>query len=409
MVYDGRLQGISRREFLSASGASLAGAGALVATPGAARQAERSRAVIFVLMTGGPSQLETFDPKPDASDAVRGPFRAVQTRVPGVAFSELFPRLAQRADQFSLIRTLHHEAPPIHETGLQLLQTGRLADGDDAAPHLGAVVARRLGSPASPAPWVRMPDPAGLGDTGVDLPRGCLPHCAASDVAAFFSPPEVSHLRFAGDRTASGPRRRAPAEARRESPSVEESERAAAARWPSEARELFLRAVRCVERGARFVSVNMFQTVFGGLSWDMHASSRRLWVSMRTYRDLLGPTFDLCFSRLLDDLRDRGLLEDTLVVAAGEMGRMPTLNPFGGRDHWTRCWPALVAGGGVQGGRVVGATDDVAGEPVDRPVRPEELVATICHSLGIDPATPIDQPGGQAAPLTTASPIYELF
>jgi hypothetical protein len=409
MAHDGGSQGFSRREFLSASAVGLAGGGALASSPLLPRGERRPRAVIFILMTGGPSQLETFDPKPDASDAVRGPFRAIQTRVPGVAFSELFPRLAQRADRFSLIRTLHHEAPPIHEPGLQLLQTGRLADGDEAAPHIGAVVSSLLRSPASQAPWVRIPDPSGLGDTGVDIPRGCSPGWLSADAAAPSPPPTRRGLAPAPPTSDPPPTRASPTALRRKFPSIEHAEHAAATLWPSAAQRLFQRALHSVEQGARFVSLNMFQTVFGDLSWDMHASSARLWVSPRTYRDALGPTFDLCFSRLLDDLRDRGLLDDTLVVAAGEMGRMPTLNPFGGRDHWTRCWTALIAGGGVQGGRVVGTTDAVAGEPIDRPVRPEELVATIYHSLGIDPTKRIEGPGGRATPIAVAPPIFELF
>jgi uncharacterized protein (DUF1501 family) len=119
--------------------------------------------------------------------------------------------------------------------------------------------------------------------------------------------------------------------------------------------------------------------------------------------------FDLAFTRLLTDLSDRGLLDRTLVVATGEFGRTPHPNCNGGRDHWTRCWTTILAGGGVQGGRVVGRSDAVAGEPADRPVTPAELVATIFHALGIPPRATIPGPAGTPVRVSDAAPVRELF
>jgi uncharacterized protein (DUF1501 family) len=119
--------------------------------------------------------------------------------------------------------------------------------------------------------------------------------------------------------------------------------------------------------------------------------------------------FDAAYSTLLEDLSDHGLLDDVLVVAMGEFGRTPRINTRGGRDHWPGCWSVLFAGGGVQGGRVVGRSDATASTPADRPVTPAEVVATVYHSLGIDPATPLDSPEHGTMPLSAAPPIHELF
>ena len=164
-----------------------------------------------------------------------------------------------------------------------------------------------------------------------------------------------------------------------------------------------------VECGARFVTLNMFPTVFDAVSWDCHADRGSLRTTLADYRDTVAPMFDLAFTQLLADLDARGLLERTLVVATGEFGRTPRPNANGGRDHWPGCWTAIVAGGGVKGGRVVGASDAVAGVPTDRPVTPQELVATIFHAFGIPPATTIPGPDGSPVPVVDAATVLELF
>jgi uncharacterized protein (DUF1501 family) len=158
-----------------------------------------------------------------------------------------------------------------------------------------------------------------------------------------------------------------------------------------------------------FITVNMYSTVFDAVSWDCHADGGALATDLRDYRDTVAPTFDTAFTALLSNLEDRGLLDETLVVAVGEFGRTPKLNANGGRDHWPGCWTAVVAGGGVQGGRVIGASDAIGAEPADRPVTCPELVATIYHALGIDPRTPVPGPDGTPAPAVEAEPVRELF
>ncbi len=159
-----------------------------------------------------------------------------------------------------------------------------------------------------------------------------------------------------------------------------------------------LLARRSIEQGVRLVTVNMFDTVFNTLSWDCHADGGALATTLDDYRDVLCPMFDRAYSTLLDDLSERGMLENTLVVAMGEFGRTPLLNPRGGRDHWPGVWSILFAGGGVRGGQVVGSSDRLGAEPRDRPVTPAEVAATIYCILGLDGRT-----------LTDASPIVELL
>src|SRR5207244_2434904 len=145
-----------------------------------------------------------------------------------------------------------------------------------------------------------------------------------------------------------------------------------------------LLARRLVEHGVRLVTVNMFDTVFNAITWDCHADGGSLAVTLDDYKETLCPMFDVAYTALLDDLRQRGLLENTLVVAMGEFGRTPELNARGGRDHWPGVWSVLFAGGGVRGGQVVGASDRTGSEPRDRPVTPAEIAATVYKGMGID-------------------------
>ena len=170
-----------------------------------------------------------------------------------------------------------------------------------------------------------------------------------------------------------------------------------------------LLARRLIEAGVRFVTVNMFETVFNEITWDIHGSAP--FSPIQAYRDLLGPMFDNAYASLLEDLASRGMLDNTLVVAMGEFGRTPKINPAGGRDHWPQCWTMSMAGGGVKGGQVVGASDELGAYPKDRPVPAAAVAATMMYALGIDMDKELPGPQGRPMPVVDrgVEPIKELF
>ena len=153
----------------------------------------------------------------------------------------------------------------------------------------------------------------------------------------------------------------------------------------------------------------MFRTVFDEITWDIHGSAP--FSPIDAYADRVGPMFDQAFSALLTDLKREGRLEKTLVVAAGEFGRTPRINPVGGRDHWTGCWSILMAGGGVRGGQVIGESDAWAAEPKERPIAPAEVAATVCHAVGVSPQATVQAEDGSRIRLVDegVAPIRELF
>lgn len=390
---DLRRDTLDRRDFLHL-GAAVVGLSSLPAGTLAAAPPEDQRSCILLVLTGGPSQLETWDPKPSAPVDIRGPFRSARTSVPGLHISEHLPRLASQAHHFALIRSLHHEAAPIHETGLQLLQTGRLAEPHCDYPHYGAVLSYLQGQrSAAIPPFVLLP--RRLGPTGVAVSQGqgagCLGLNQEPCVAATCRNPDTSRiLQHAMQVT----------------------------REPESLRERYgrtafgtscLRARRLVEAGVRLVTVNMFASLYQSVTWDCHAEPGCLPATLDDYRRVLCPMFDAACATLLQDLHERGLLKRTLVVALGEMGRAPAINHNGGRDHWTRCWSILLAGAGIRGGHVLGSSDRWAAEPHERPVAPAEVAATIYQALDVAPQTLLTTPTGQLLPVAAAEPIQELF
>jgi Protein of unknown function (DUF1501) len=381
--------GVTRRDFLRAGGAGLGalGFGLRELDAGTAIESSSERSVILLLLAGGPSQLETFDPKPDAPAEVRGPFRSIATRCPGVRICEHLPRIAARMDRLALVRSMHHESAPIHETGYQLLQTGRLCRAGEEHPHIGSVVARLAGARNGVPPFVVLPGP--IASTGVDIPHGQ----SAGWLGAAYDP---FHLALDPPSLGFGA---TPADA----------EKASLEYGRTPFGQSCLLARRLVESGVQMITVNMFDTVFNRVTWDCHGAVP--FSTLDDYANELMPTFDQGFTALIDDLERRGRLETTLVVAAGEFGRTPRLNASGGRDHWPGVWSVVLAGGGVRGGRVVGASDALAGAPADRPVTPCDLLATIYHSLGIDAAhQSLTRPTGESYRLVEdGAVIQELF
>jgi hypothetical protein len=430
--------GLTRRDFLRV-GALSAGAVSLSLADFHRLHGEGSRGgginCILLFLVGGPSQLDTWDLKPDAPSEVRGPFRPIRTNVPGISISEHFPQMARIADRYALVRSVHHDAAPIHETGHQFMQTGKLFRHGLDHPHYGAVISHVRGPQASGTPsFVVLPGP--IGNTGVSVSHGQT----AGYLGAAHEPllVRVRHgLDSARQKSPTGlvdavdSAQRAFEICEEERPADPTAAQAIHQVFSPQTKKAYdltsesadirqrygshtfgqscLLARRLIEHGTRLVTVNMFDTVFGALSWDCHADGGSLPTTLDDYRNTLCPMFDQTYTALLEDLSQRGMFENTLVVAMGEFGRTPQLNPRGGRDHWPGCWTILLTGGGIRGGQIIGASDSAGSEPLDRPVTPPEVAATIYRALGVDLRTQLPGPDGRLIPLVEAAPINELF
>jgi hypothetical protein len=356
-----RRRPVSRRDFLAVGSLSV------VSFP-AAERAARLRAklgrgpktVVLVMMNGGASSFETFDPKPTAPKEIRGPYRAIESSIPGIHLSELLPKLAERAHQFALVRSVHHSAAPIHETGLQYLQSGGLAARDSRPGALGSMLQHRSGYPnESQVPaYVVTPRRLFLGERS--------PVFDGSGTASDAVDPSVIDDSLPADENCAT---RIPGRFTDQPQEVCN----AYGRTPF-GRSLW-NARQLVEQGVSWVTVNLFDNLHGLATWDAHGAPAAP-ATVADYGHTLCPQFDRAMSGFLDDLAATGLWNDVLVVCTGEMGRAARINTRGGRDHWTRCWSALVAGGGIPGGTVIGASDARAAEPADRPVHARDLAAT---------------------------------
>jgi hypothetical protein len=290
-------------------------------------------------------------------------------------------------DRLTLVRSMTHAEAPIHETGHQLLNTGGLSRGDLDRPHFGAVAAHLLSLKDAHSPrFVMIPGP--IGHTGVSishgqasgmLDKGLDPYSTGAEAGS--SGYDAREIARRGGMIGQGP-----------NPFNLDDERRSTrdAYGRTKLGQGCLLARRLVESGTRVVALNMFDTVFDQVTWDAHG--RKPFSTLDDYRTTLLPTLDLAISALVDDLQGRGLLDSTLIVATGEFGRSPRLNQHGGRDHWPAVWTALLAGGGLSGGQVIGASDAQAAEPYERPVAPVDLTATIYRVLGIDPTLVLTTP-----------------
>jgi hypothetical protein len=444
--------GLRRRDFLHAGCLSFLGLGLPqvfgLQAQGAVDSEKKDVNCIHLMLVGGPSQLDTWDPKPNAPVEIRGPYKAINTNVSGIQISENFPRMAKHADKYALIRSCYHTAAAVHDTGHQMMQTGRLFQGGIEYPNFGCVLGKLKGSKGDVPPYVLMPRP--IGNTGGNMPhgqsagflgKGFDPFVLNADpadpnfkVPDMLPPDYLTALRV--------DRRRDWREMIDKSVSMFETSQdarlldstfhqaytlmsSAKAREafelhkePQDVREKYgmnrfgqscLLARRLIEAGVRFVTINMFETVFDEITWDIHGS--KPFSPISCYRDLVGPMFDMAYSSLLVELSERGLLDKTMVLATGEFGRTPKVNPAGGRDHWPQCWTILMAGGGIKGGQVIGASDEIGGAPRDRPTTPGQVAATVFSSLGIDPGTELPGAGGRPIPLVDrgTEPISELL
>jgi hypothetical protein len=442
--------GLTRRDFLHAGAISALGLtlpGFMAAKAAGAVQ-DRDVNCIMLFLVGGPSQLDTWDPKPDAPAEVRGPYRPIATNVPGIQISEIFPRMARLADKYSILRSVYHTATAVHDTGHQMMQTGRLFTGGIEHPHIGCALGYVKGQRGEVPAHVLLPRP--IGRTGGNLPHGhtagylgrqydpfilnadpSVPNFQVPDLAP---PPYIStiraerrqRLRDAVDgalasfesstqarqfdtnfnlayRLMSSPQARAAFALDQEPARIRD--RYGRSRFGQSC----LLARRLIERGVRFVTVNMFETVFDEVTWDIHGSRPFTDISQMA-REVV-PNFDQAFSTLLEDLVERGLYQTTMVTAMGEFGRTPKINPAGGRDHHPGVWSILMGGGPIKGGRVIGESDELAYRPKSRPITPGEVAATLYRGLGIDPHRELPGPQNRPIPIVDfgLQPIRELF
>lgn len=463
--------GLTRRQLLEVGGAGLFGLSlskVLAAEAVQSTRRPRAKSVMFVFLFGGPSQLETFDLKPDAPQGIRGPFRAIDSRTPGLRICEHLPRLAACSDRYCVIRTLNHSTND--HNGCHYIQTGhpmppaqRGAAGVSATekdwPAMGSIVEyldrqATRGKPRLMPSYVYLPNRLGH-IQGYDRSGqyagwlGRAYDALATDIQKrdandnpYFRDCTNEELDFRikglADKSALTldrlERRRSLLDqfetARRE---LDESNQVAlyddfrraalsmvtsgrlpealdVGREPAKSRDRYGRHLfgqsllvgrRMIEAGARFVTV--LWDAPDGYSWDSHRNSE----SLRKY---LLPGLDQSLSALLDDMNDRGLLDETLVACVGEMGRTPKANAQWGRGHWSYCFPCILAGAGIRGGITFGHSDKDAAYPVQQPVSPEDLACTIFDALGIDPHGFISDKQGRPVPLVQGGrPLAELF
>jgi len=443
--------GVTRRDFLQVGTLGGIGLGLpqflAAAERGKVDPAKDRRSCIMIFNLGAPSQLDTFDMKPEAPAEVRGPFKAINTKG-DFQLSEILPRHAEVADKFSIVRSCYHTAAAVHDAGWQMLQTGRQFTGGVNYPHAGAVVqymqGRRSDLPAhvvlpqtmgrgggnlpngqaggflgkaydpfslmaDPSqPNFKVPDllpPSTLGDVRIDRRRR-MREAVESKLSAMEATESAQMLDSnfeAAYRLMSSPQARQALDLTKESTATRE--RYGMNRFG----QCCLLARRLIESGVRFVTINTFLTVFDEITWDIHGS--KPFTTIEGMKNIVAPMYDMAYSALIEDLDQRGMLGDTLVTGLAEFGRTPKVNPAGGRDHWPQCFSCTFAGGGVQGGRAIGASDPIGAVPADRPTAPGEVIATIFKSLGLDLQAEMPGPGGRPFPLVEfgVREIRELF
>ncbi len=471
--------GISRRDLLRVGGSAMLGmtlgnifrlqAGSNPPMKNGGPGFGKAKSVILVYLQGGPSHLDLWDPKDNVPDNVRSVFGAIDTRLPGIKYTEILPKLAQVNDKFTMIRSMSYTPVGLfnHTAAIYQMVTGYTADKVSPSgqlepptpkdfPHIGSNIIRLKPPEVPMLPFVMMPRPlqesnvVGKGGTAGFLGRAYDPY--------YLYPPgddtdnskmdriKIDDLKLRPEVSSGRLERRATL---RETiaegmPELEKAtskydideyyKKALDLVISGRAREAFelnresdktrdrygrttfgqccLLARRLIEAGTRFVEVNWPKVANSDLhSWDVHVG---LTSRMKT---MSGPMLDAGLSALIADLDERGMLNETLVVAVGEFGRSPQRglstsgndNNDDGRDHWPYCYTAVVAGAGIKRGNVHGKSDKTASAPLDNPVHPKELLATIYHSVGIDPGTMVMNHLNQPRELVQAESVSSIL
>jgi hypothetical protein len=379
----------------------------------------KAQACILIWQAGGPSHIDTFDPKPDSPKEFRGEFSPIDTSVPGVKISEVYPNLAKILHRATVIRSMTSPEAE-HDRAAHHLLTGYRPSPALIYPSFGSAVSRTRGpSTTSLLPaYVAVPDAPLFSSSGYLTPAfdpfsvGGDPNSPGFRVRDLTPPDQLTLERlrrrrsmvksldgFARDLSETPLTSSRDQFADQAYDLLTSSDAQAAFKIdeePAASRDRYgrnpvgqscLLARRLIERGVSFVTIN--DRGMNALGWDTHQQN------FSTIKNTLAPPIDQGVSTLLTDLAERGLLDSTLVVMMGEFGRTPKINPNAGRDHHGRANSLLIAGAGTPGGLVLGRTDDKADSPVERPITPADLAATIYTSLGIDPTSQFETPDGQ--------------
>jgi uncharacterized protein (DUF1501 family) len=448
---------LSRRDVLQVGGIGMLGLGLpqlfqarASAAPG---RAQSERSCIFIVQYGGASHIDSLDPKPQAPDDVRGPYRPIATSTTGMRIGEKLPRLSQMAHRFTLVRSMTHGNGG-HDGGMHVAMTGHSMPTPET-PYFGSVMARVRPATRNIPSYVWLQNLAGDVQprylTGGFLGSAYSPLRVGTDLnnpsnpvfrfTGFDPPPDLGRdrlrnrwalLEAMGTPGELGPQD-APAVNMRgfQERAIELVTGPEAARAfdldhePARMRDRYgrhpigqnlLMARRLIEAGVRLVSITAWCGTPPGeqfrnvQTWDMHGDGAGLGSIFGTGAFGLSwalPNLDQAVSALLEDLHVRGLLDSTLVVMVGEFGRSPRI-VRAGRDHWPACYSALLAGAGVRGGYVHGASDSQGGYVRDNPVRPEDFGATLFHALGVPPETRLGA-DGFTRPASVGRPVLDLF
>ena len=422
-----------------------------------------ARSCILLFLWGGPSQPDMWDLKPHAPDGVRSIWKPIDTAIPGIHVSEMMPLSARIMDRVALVRSMSHESNN-HEPSVYHTLTGRRnpalvvpanARKRSDFPGVGSVVSSFTPPGELPAS-ITIPQPVGHdgfnyagtyagflgprfdpmelrqsspdgnksdGAHRVDLPadlndarviarKGLLQTLDDIDRHAQLQPASLGldASREQAYRLIASPAAKHAFDLDREDPRLRDRY------GRNEYAESFLLARRLVEAGVRLVTVTWLYFVPANNRiinvWDSHGGTADLGGAGgfdMLKADYCIPPFDRAYTALIEDLEMRGLLDETLVVTVGEFGRTPRINPTQGREHWGKCYSALLAGGGIRGGQVYGASDKLGAFPAENPVAPEDLLATIYHALGIDPATEIRDRENRPFAISTGTPVTALF